>query len=198
MRAHHQDGDGSNCGCHRRYRDIRCAWSKGAAAAARVLCSSELACVPGAFHSSSRSLANKASMHDHGMPCVESGARLAAACTRRCLTPCCMRLPGICPGPGRTASRRPAPDLRRVCAMHGLMLPHAAPAGALRAARQPALLRQSSRAAAAPAARRGRRRGVIVASLDYIATASDEGVLKLPARTELDAEEIKGVFGYPR
>lgn len=38
----------------------------------------------------------------------------------------------------------------------------------------------------------------VVASLDYIATASDEGVLKLPARTELDPEEIKYVFGYPR
>lgn len=38
----------------------------------------------------------------------------------------------------------------------------------------------------------------VVASLDYIATASDEGVLKLPARTELDPEEIKNVFGYPR
>jgi hypothetical protein len=38
----------------------------------------------------------------------------------------------------------------------------------------------------------------IVASLDYIATASDEGVLKLPARTELDAEEVKSVFNYPR
>eukprot|EP00878_Enallax_costatus_P037810 GHUV01042829.1.p1 GENE.GHUV01042829.1~~GHUV01042829.1.p1 ORF type:complete len:180 (-),score=34.92 GHUV01042829.1:46-585(-) len=38
----------------------------------------------------------------------------------------------------------------------------------------------------------------VVASLDYIATASDEGVLKLPARTELDPEEIKNVFAYPR
>lgn len=47
--------------------------------------------------------------------------------------------------------------------------------------------RQSSRAAVR-----------VVASLDYIATASDEGVLKLPARTELDPEEIKTVFGYPR
>jgi hypothetical protein len=38
----------------------------------------------------------------------------------------------------------------------------------------------------------------VAASLDYIATASDEGVLKLPARTELDPEEIKSVYGYPR
>lgn len=38
----------------------------------------------------------------------------------------------------------------------------------------------------------------VAASLDYVATASDEGVLKLPARTELDPEEIKNVFGYPR
>eukprot|EP00882_Tetradesmus_deserticola_P011535 GHRQ01012202.1.p2 GENE.GHRQ01012202.1~~GHRQ01012202.1.p2 ORF type:complete len:146 (+),score=55.23 GHRQ01012202.1:388-825(+) len=38
----------------------------------------------------------------------------------------------------------------------------------------------------------------VAASLDYIATASDDGVLKLPARTELDAEEIKSVYGYPR
>eukprot|EP00879_Flechtneria_rotunda_P022176 GHRR01023399.1.p1 GENE.GHRR01023399.1~~GHRR01023399.1.p1 ORF type:complete len:224 (+),score=71.64 GHRR01023399.1:320-991(+) len=38
----------------------------------------------------------------------------------------------------------------------------------------------------------------VVAGLDYVATASDEGVLKLPARTELDPEEIKTVYGYPR
>ena len=38
----------------------------------------------------------------------------------------------------------------------------------------------------------------MAASLDYVATASDEGVLKLPARTELDPEEIKSVFAFPR
>ncbi len=37
-----------------------------------------------------------------------------------------------------------------------------------------------------------------VALMDYVATASDEGVLKLPARTELDVEEVKDVFGYAR
>lgn len=93
--------------------------------------------------------------------------------------------------------------VNQICAMRGLLLP-AAPANASRPARIAARSRQSASALAAPVARaaanapRGRRRGVIVASLDYIATASDEGVLKLPARTELDVEEIKGVFGYPR
>jgi hypothetical protein len=38
----------------------------------------------------------------------------------------------------------------------------------------------------------------VVAHLDYTATASDEGVLKLPARTELDPAEVKYTFGYPR
>lgn len=38
----------------------------------------------------------------------------------------------------------------------------------------------------------------VSASLDYVATASDDGVLKLPARTELDPEEIKDVFSFPR
>jgi hypothetical protein len=38
----------------------------------------------------------------------------------------------------------------------------------------------------------------VAASLDYVATASDDGVLKLPARTELDPEEIKNVFAFPR
>eukprot|EP00877_Chromochloris_zofingiensis_P003189 jgi/Chrzof1/12871/Cz07g10120.t1 len=38
----------------------------------------------------------------------------------------------------------------------------------------------------------------VSAHLDYVATASDEGVLKLPARTELDPAEIKNVYDYPR
>eukprot|EP00798_Chlamydomonas_sp_ICE-L_P018146 gene18146-24586_t len=33
---------------------------------------------------------------------------------------------------------------------------------------------------------------------DYVANVSDEGVLKLPARVELDPDEITHVFGYPR
>ena len=37
-----------------------------------------------------------------------------------------------------------------------------------------------------------------VALLDYVASASDDGPLSLPARTELDASEVKNVFGYPR
>eukprot|EP00197_Chlamydomonas_leiostraca_P016234 CAMPEP_0202862620 /NCGR_PEP_ID=MMETSP1391-20130828/3593_1 /ASSEMBLY_ACC=CAM_ASM_000867 /TAXON_ID=1034604 /ORGANISM="Chlamydomonas leiostraca, Strain SAG 11-49" /LENGTH=572 /DNA_ID=CAMNT_0049542175 /DNA_START=227 /DNA_END=1946 /DNA_ORIENTATION=- len=35
-------------------------------------------------------------------------------------------------------------------------------------------------------------------ALDYTATGADEGVLKMPARTELDPEQITSVFGYPR
>jgi len=64
----------------------------------------------------------------------------------------------------------------------------------------PVLKTRPCRKAAAAAARAASSRGSvqIVASLDYIATASDEGVLKLPARTELDAEEVKSVFNYPR
>lgn len=46
--------------------------------------------------------------------------------------------------------------------------------------------------------RPGRCRLGVVAHLDYTATASDEGVLKLPARTELDPAEVKYTFGYPR
>jgi hypothetical protein len=47
--------------------------------------------------------------------------------------------------------------------------------------------------------RQGRTAAVrVAASLDYVATASDDGVLKLPARTELDPEEIKSVFAFPR
>ncbi|WIA22429.1 hypothetical protein OEZ86_008805 [Tetradesmus obliquus] len=62
-------------------------------------------------------------------------------------------------------------------------------AGTLAAVARRAVSRRSS----------GRTAAVrVAASLDYIATASDEGVLKLPARTELDPEEIKSVYGYPR
>ena len=35
-------------------------------------------------------------------------------------------------------------------------------------------------------------------STDYVATASDDGVLKLNPRTDLTAEEIANVFGYAR
>eukprot|EP00195_Chlamydomonas_chlamydogama_P002656 CAMPEP_0202921416 /NCGR_PEP_ID=MMETSP1392-20130828/77385_1 /ASSEMBLY_ACC=CAM_ASM_000868 /TAXON_ID=225041 /ORGANISM="Chlamydomonas chlamydogama, Strain SAG 11-48b" /LENGTH=597 /DNA_ID=CAMNT_0049614987 /DNA_START=209 /DNA_END=2002 /DNA_ORIENTATION=+ len=35
-------------------------------------------------------------------------------------------------------------------------------------------------------------------STDYVATASDEGVLRLPGRTELKCEEVTHVFGYSR
>lgn len=35
-------------------------------------------------------------------------------------------------------------------------------------------------------------------SLDYVATCSDEGVLRYPARTELQTSEIAHVFGYAR
>jgi hypothetical protein len=71
-------------------------------------------------------------------------------------------------------------------------------------ARSPAaaLLRSSSSSRHAPSSSRSSRSRTaavrIAASLDYVATASDEGVLKLPARTELDPEEIKNVFSFPR
>jgi hypothetical protein len=46
---------------------------------------------------------------------------------------------------------------------------------------------------------RGRARAVrAVALLDYVASASDDGVLRLPARSELDPDEIRSVFGYAR
>ncbi|GBF98366.1 calcium dependent kinase [Raphidocelis subcapitata] len=49
------------------------------------------------------------------------------------------------------------------------------------------------------AAAAGRARAVTaVALLDYVAAASDDGVLRLPPRTELDPDEIRSVFGYPR
>jgi hypothetical protein len=35
-------------------------------------------------------------------------------------------------------------------------------------------------------------------STDYVATASDDGVLKLNPRTDLSADEIINVFGYAR
>jgi hypothetical protein len=56
------------------------------------------------------------------------------------------------------------------------------------------------RRAAGPCAPRPPRRGAVraVALLDYVASANDDGVLKLPARTELDPDEVKHVFGYPR
>lgn len=55
------------------------------------------------------------------------------------------------------------------------------------------------RAAHAQARTAGRARALHVSALlDYVASVSDDGVLKLPARTELDPEEIKTVFGYPR
>lgn len=53
------------------------------------------------------------------------------------------------------------------------------------------------RALAAGRPRRARALAT-VALLDYVASASDDGPLSLPARTELDASEVKVVFGYPR
>lgn len=41
-------------------------------------------------------------------------------------------------------------------------------------------------------------RNLLCRSLDYTATGADEGVLKLPARTDLQPEQITHVFGYPR
>jgi hypothetical protein len=71
----------------------------------------------------------------------------------------------------------------------------------LHAAAAPVLRRSGphARGARAPAPRAAARRGLSVnALLDYVATASDDGVLRLPARTELDPEEIKNVYNYPR
>ena len=42
------------------------------------------------------------------------------------------------------------------------------------------------------------RAAAVVALLDYAPSAADEGVLALPARAELDADEVRSVFGYPR
>jgi hypothetical protein len=45
----------------------------------------------------------------------------------------------------------------------------------------------------------GSRRGLrVCALLDYVASVQDDGVLRMPARTELDPDEIKTVFGFPR
>ncbi|KIZ04772.1 hypothetical protein MNEG_3189 [Monoraphidium neglectum] len=45
----------------------------------------------------------------------------------------------------------------------------------------------------------GSRRGLrVCALLDYVASVQDDGVLRMPARTELDPNEIKTVFGFPR
>jgi hypothetical protein len=58
---------------------------------------------------------------------------------------------------------------------------------------------QPPRARPQPAPRAGRGRAVrAVALLDYVASVSDDGVLRLPARTELDPDEIRSVFGYTR
>jgi hypothetical protein len=47
-----------------------------------------------------------------------------------------------------------------------------------------------------PRAARGALR--VTALLDYVASLSDDGVLRMPARAELDPDEIKSVFGYAR
>jgi calcium-dependent protein kinase len=62
----------------------------------------------------------------------------------------------------------------------------------------PALAR--ARAAAAPHHHRPplARGPKPVASVDYVASAADEGVLGLPPRTELQPPDITHVFGYPR
>lgn len=58
------------------------------------------------------------------------------------------------------------------------------------------------RAATSHSRRSGHRlsRGILQIrnSLDYVATASDDGVLRMPARSELNADQIRKVFGYPR
>jgi hypothetical protein len=60
----------------------------------------------------------------------------------------------------------------------------------------------SPRVAAAPQRRRHPRRSTTllppIASVDYVASAADEGVLGLPPRTELQPQDITSVFGYPR
>lgn len=45
---------------------------------------------------------------------------------------------------------------------------------------------------------RGRQASHVCHSTDYIASVSDQGVLKMSARTELDIDEITDVFGFPR
>jgi hypothetical protein len=83
---------------------------------------------------------------------------------------------------------RAAPQIGRAgCTSAGTRRLLAAAAGPARRGRPPA-------AAAAP--RRAPLR--VAALLDYVATASDDGPLRLPARTELDASEITSVFGWPR
>jgi hypothetical protein len=42
------------------------------------------------------------------------------------------------------------------------------------------------------------RRLVVVRSTDYAASATDEGVLQLPAKQELEEEQLRSVFGYDR
>jgi calcium-dependent protein kinase len=44
----------------------------------------------------------------------------------------------------------------------------------------------------------GRQRLRVTAHIDYTATASDDGVLRLPPRLELMPDEIRNVFNYPR
>lgn len=51
---------------------------------------------------------------------------------------------------------------------------------------------------AAAAAPRYQRRTVLARGADYAANAADDGVLQLPAKTELDASALKNVFGYDR
>lgn len=74
--------------------------------------------------------------------------------------------------------------------------------GSIARSKAAALLRSSTgrtQSSSSQRSSRGRTAAVrVAASLDYVATASDEGVLKLPARTELDPEEIKNVFAFPR
>ncbi|GIL82813.1 hypothetical protein Vretimale_8185 [Volvox reticuliferus] len=43
-----------------------------------------------------------------------------------------------------------------------------------------------------------RGQSLIPKSTDYVASASDEGVLRLPGRTELEPQMVTNVFGYPR
>lgn len=101
--------------------------------------------------------------------------------------------------PGLAAASPRAPRLPAVAQVLQRRAPRATTAPAI-----PAAARSSS--APAPAAnsrcphrpRRPRRPLKPVASLDYVASAADEGVLGLPPRSELSPADITDVFGYPR
>ncbi|GBF97387.1 calcium-dependent kinase [Raphidocelis subcapitata] len=82
--------------------------------------------------------------------------------------------------------------------MRAAGLSHRAAAGCRAAAAAGRRMARPRPLARAPARGRARRALAPVALLDYVASISDDGVLRLPARTELSADEIKQVFGFPR